>query len=125
MPGWIWILLVIFLLLVLVAGAIYVFRHAKAAIGLLTPLVHRAQTDMDAINRASQQPVGEREPIVLDRSLADVRQDYENAHVRLLQHKNERRARRDAERWPRWRDFGTAQEHTDDPQVRAGRRPEE
>lgn len=120
MPGWVWVLLVIFLLAMLVSGAVFVFRRGKAAIDLLTPLGHRAQEDMDAIRRAQDQPVPERQEIVLGRTLADVRSDYEDAHTDLLRHKNARKADRDASRWPRWAAFGTQDEQKDDPQVRRG-----
>lgn len=118
MPGWVWVLLVIFLLAVLVAGAVFVFLRGKAALDLLTPLGRRVRKDTAAIQEAQNQPAPEREQIVLGRPLADVRKDYEDAHTDLLRHKNARKADRDEARWPRWAAFGTPKEEKDDPQVR-------
>ncbi len=120
MPGWVWVLLVLFLIAVLIAGAVFVFLRGKAALGLLAPLGHRAQKDMAAIQEAQDQPAPERKQVVLGRPLADVREDYEDAHTDLLRHKNRRKAERDAARWPRWAAFGTQDEQKDDPQVRRG-----
>ena len=118
MPGWIWILLVVFLLIVLVCGIAYAIVRAKHAIEAVHPLAARFGHDMAAIQEAQDEPAPERKPIVMARSLSDAQQDYEDAHAALVSHKIERKAARDAQRWPRGAAFGTPAEQKDDPQVR-------
>lgn len=119
MPGWIWVCLVIFLLLVLVAGGLYVFLQVKKGLTQLSPLSRSFQKDLAQIRRASDEPAPQRKPIMLARSLSSMRQDYEDAHTSLLRHKNACKAQRDSPRWERWAVFGTADEQKTDPQVRA------
>lgn len=102
MPGWIWICLVVFLLLVLVGGTAYVFWRGRRALRHLSPVTKRVQKDLSQIREATDQPSGRGKLPVLARPLEDVRMDYEQAHMDLLRHKMKRREQRDASAWKRW-----------------------
>lgn len=104
MPGWIWVLLVLFMLAMIVAGGIYAFLKAKAAFGKLGGLNSHVQKAMEAIN-AEPEPREEHAP-ALTNPLAQSAQRYEEAHAARLDYKQAKRNRH-VITWRRWERFNT------------------
>ena len=105
MPGWIWVLLVIFMLSMLVGGAVFAIRHAMAAgrsIGRVS----------DDLNRHMPQPPATVQPQATDRTegpafalpLSQSTERYSQAHALVLQRKDRRR-RNHGLIWRRWKQF--------------------
>ena len=105
MPGWIWILLVIFMLAMLIGGAVYAIRHAMAAgrsIGRVS----------DDLSRRMPQPPVSGQSLATDRTegpafalpLSHSTERYSQAHAQVLQRKEQRR-RNHARIWRRWKQF--------------------
>ncbi|MBI0145133.1 MULTISPECIES: hypothetical protein [Bifidobacterium] len=105
MPGWIWIFLVIFMLAMLIGGAVYAIRHAMTAgrsIGRVS----------DDLNRHMPQPPVAGQSQATDRAegpafalpLSHSTERYSQAHAQVLQRREQRR-RNHARVWRRWKQF--------------------
>ena len=105
MPGWIWIFLVIFMLAMLIGGAVYAIRHAMTAgrsIGRVS----------DDLNRHMPQPPVAGQSQATDRAegpafalpLSQSTERYSQAHAQVLQRREQRR-RNHARVWRRWKQF--------------------
>lgn len=102
MPGWVWILLVIFLLVMLVAGAVYAIRHALAALHVVNETGGRIA---DVFARLEQEPTPkevETPSFVLPLEVSADR--YADAHSAVIRHQEETRSKHAAV-WKRWKTF--------------------
>lgn len=104
MPGWIWVILAVFMLVMIVAGGIFAFLKAKGAFSGLGELNARVQKDLSAI--------GEKEDLrspsapAVTHPLARTAERYADIHAATLDRKAARRARH-TEHWSRWEKFNT------------------
>jgi uncharacterized membrane protein len=113
MPGWIWVLLVIFLIAVIVSGCWYAFRHLRQGLASLTPLEQAAQKDLAQISSARDSAAQtSNKPLVLSRAIGDAASDYEEAHFHLVSHRQKIHDQRD-QRWARWARFNSDEELAD------------
>jgi uncharacterized membrane protein len=113
MPGWIWIILVLFLVTMIAVGLWYAFCHFRQALASLTPLQHTIQKDMNEISAVRDRAQhGSSKPLVLTHSVGQTAADYEEAHYRLVVHRQKAHNRRD-QRWARWARFNTDTELTE------------
>lgn len=108
MPGWVWVILVLFLVAMIALGVFYAFRHGSAALSSVAPEGRRIRKDLAALSDKETQP--DRKPLALERPVGQMAQDYEDAHYRLVRHRLQVRNHRDAENWRRWADFNTGRE---------------
>lgn len=103
MPGWVWILLVLFMIAMLVSGAVYAIIHAIRAgktVGQVGESVGRHMpqpVDKDARPRESTGPF-------FAQPLNKASERYSQAHADLLRRKNYKRDRH-ASAWARWKHF--------------------
>jgi flagellar basal body-associated protein FliL len=104
MPGWIWVLLVLFMIGMIIAGGIYAFLKAKGALSTLGGLGSHVQKAMEAMS-TEPEAIEAHAPAVTD-SLAQTAQRYEEAHTARLEHKQMKRNRHVAT-WRRWDRFNT------------------
>lgn len=104
MPGWIWVLLVIFMLVMIVAGAAYAFLKAKKSLSIAGALGSHVGKVMDKLGEEPEDSA----PHVpaLAQPLADTAKVYEDAHKSRLEYKQARRNKHTAT-WRRWEKFNT------------------
>ena len=102
MPGWIWVILVIFLFAMLIIGTIYVVRHAIAALRTVGTVGDRVDEVMSHISDGRPQ-TGEEQPI-FTQPLRTATDRYAEAHAKVIEHK-EQVQNRHAAIWKRWKSF--------------------
>ncbi|MCI1984123.1 MAG: hypothetical protein LKJ47_05060 [Bifidobacteriaceae bacterium] len=107
MPGWIWIILVVFMLIMIVGGAAYAFFKGLHTVRGLSTLGAHAQKDMAAM-QTEPQPRTQRNP-AFTQPLEDTAKAYEDAHLKRREYKAARRNRHVAT-WRRWEAFNTKRE---------------
>ncbi len=106
MPGWIWILLVIFMLAMLIGGAVYAIRHAMAAsrsIGRVSEDLNRHMPQPPAAGQ-SQATTDKTEGPAFALPLSQSTERYSQAHALVLQ-RNAQRRRNHGHIWRRWKQF--------------------
>ncbi|MFT8355897.1 MAG: hypothetical protein ABF780_03030 [Bifidobacterium aquikefiri] len=102
MPGWIWLLLVIFMIVVLIAGAAYVVFRALAAMRTATKL----STVIGAKIADAQSSSQDKEPQdpLLTQPLSVASDRYSQTHAEVLRRHN-RIHERHMRTWQQWRYF--------------------
>lgn len=104
MPGWIWIVLVIFMFAMLIAGGIYAFAKARAALGNLGGLSVHLRKVLEAVEQGAGDTPASLPAVT--KPLADTAERYENVHAQKLQRKQDRKARH-VQNWQRWEKFNS------------------
>lgn len=104
MPGWVWILLTLFMIAMLAIGAIYAILHAiraGKAMGQVGATIsqHMPQPPAGEAGRQDQ-PEGP----FFSQSLSKASSRYSQAHADLLRRKNSKRRNHEAV-WARWKHF--------------------
>lgn len=102
MPGWIWVILVIFLFAMLIIGTIYVVRHAVAALRTVGMVGGRVSEVMSRLGEEQPQS-GEEQPI-FTQPLRTATDRYAEAHAKVIEHR-EQVQNRHAAIWKRWKSF--------------------
>ncbi|NEG69125.1 hypothetical protein [Bifidobacterium choloepi] len=104
MPGWIWWILVAFLIVMLVIGVVYVVRHALGAMhklsavgGKVSDRVSQMGVDPDAVATAPEAPI-------FTQPLSVATERYSDAHAEIIEQRQARRERHMAT-WQRWLHF--------------------
>ncbi|MBT1177957.1 hypothetical protein JS532_10415 [Bifidobacterium callimiconis] len=102
MPGWVWVLLVIFLLAMLITGSVYAVRRALAALHAVNETGGRVA---DIFARLDQEPTtGDAEAPSFILPLEVSADRYADAHSVVIRHQEETRSRH-ATVWKRWKTF--------------------
>lgn len=102
MPGWIWIVLVAFLLVTLIVGGVYVIRHAISAMHVI------GRTGDEVSSRLSRLEADDHrqrnEPPMFTRPLAEAADRYARTQAHIMEHRDHVRNRHVAI-WKRWKTF--------------------
>lgn len=101
MPWWVWLLLVLFMIVMIVAGGAYAIRRAIAALHVASETGARIGERIARMGEPAETEPDDDAPIFTQplRTAAD---RYEQAHVGVILRKEARR-RRHVEAWKRWR----------------------
>jgi hypothetical protein len=95
------------MLVILIAGGVYVFLKGLHAYRGLGGLGARVQKDLSAMNIGSDQSDGEeRAAPAVTEPLSQTSRRYEDAHLQRLEYKRRRRNRH-TQTWARWERFNT------------------
>ncbi|PJM74776.1 hypothetical protein [Bifidobacterium simiarum] len=103
MPGWIWIVLVVFLFVVLIVGGVYVILHAIAAMHVIGGTGDRVA---QRLSRIESEGATERsaEPPAFTRPLSETAERYAATQARIIEHREQVHQRHVAA-WKRWKTF--------------------
>lgn len=102
MPGWVWVVLVIFFLVMLVSGIIYAVRHAISALHVVAGT---GDDITNALARLEQDPETREKQVPSFVLPIDVSAErYADAHSAVIRHQEEIRSRH-AAIWKRWKTF--------------------
>lgn len=104
MPGWIWVLLVIFMLVMIIAGAAYAFFKAKKSLPIAGALGSHVSKVMDKLGEEPEDSAPHVPAVA--QSLVDTAKAYEDAHKSRLEYKQARRNKHTVT-WRRWEKFNT------------------
>lgn len=103
MPGWIWWILAFFMILMVVIGAVYVLRHAMAAMRVISRVGAEAGKRTEAMSLHTNAKV-EVEPPLFTQPLRKASREYADAHAEVIERK-EARQNRYARTWAQWSQF--------------------
>lgn len=103
MPGWIWWILALFMIAMLVIGAIYVGRHAMAALRVINVVGSKASRPLGSMQVDTQAVADVPDPS-FTQPLKDTAEQYADAHAQVIERK-ERRQDRYAQTWNEWRQY--------------------
>lgn len=101
MPWWIWLLLVLFMIVMIAAGAVYAIRRAIAAMGVLSETGAKVGDRLARMGESAATEPDDDAPI-FTQPLSIAAGRYEQAHVGVILRKEAKR-RRHVEAWRRWR----------------------
>ncbi|BDR54644.1 hypothetical protein KIMH_07550 [Bombiscardovia apis] len=102
MTGWIWPILVVFMLVMLVCGAMYVFRRARDASRVATSLAAAIQQRLSAAQQT--EPTQADETPAFTQPLSASSDRYAQAHKRVIERKAQTRVRHEM-KWADWAHF--------------------
>ncbi|WP_158275731.1 hypothetical protein [Bifidobacterium catulorum] len=103
MPIWIWVILVVFLIAMTVAGLAYAIRHALSAWRTVADTGGRIAEVMSRLE-ATRQPSRKSEQPSFVQPLSMVAGRYADAHAEIIRHQ-ERKRDRHVLIWKRWKSF--------------------
>lgn len=103
MPWWVWLLLVLFMVAVLIAGAAYVCVHGYRAFKVAAALGERISKRCEDMSKTFVQPQDNGIPFFA-RPLKDAASRYTDAQVDVIRHHEMKRTRH-VQRWVRWQYF--------------------
>ncbi|MCH4208556.1 hypothetical protein [Bifidobacterium sp.] len=104
MPGWIWVVLVLFMLVVLVAGAAFVVVHAIRAMRVISDVGSAVNDRIAAMSERDESGETQNATAVFAQPLRTASERYAQAHSRVIARRM-RRHERHVERWTQWRTF--------------------
>lgn len=103
MPWWIWLVLVVFMLVMLIAGLAYAALHLWRAFGKVSRIGAVIGEHMAAFQDTApseEQP----EPPLFTQPLSVASERYSQAHAEVIRRREAKRGRH-VEAWTRWRRF--------------------
>ena len=100
MPWWIWLVLALFLLAMLVIGAVYVIMHALRALHVVGEVGERLSGPLAAMGEQQAEPAPAEDPSFAQ-PLREPLNRYIDAHAELLR-RRARKEDRHARTWGRW-----------------------
>lgn len=103
MPGWVWVVLACFFVIMLVLGTLFAFHHAKNAARTIKPVIEHTQEKLAQMKEQKSEDVDSLDPIFV-RPLDVAIDEYAAAHADVLARRDERRQRY-ATAWTRWSRF--------------------
>lgn len=103
MPWWVWLLLVLFMTAVLIAGVAYVCVHGYRAFKVAVALGGRISKRCEDMSKTSVRPQDDMTPFFA-RPLKDATDRYTDAQVDVIRHHELKRTRH-ARQWARWKNF--------------------
>lgn len=103
MPGWIWWILALFMILMLVIGAIYAIRHAMAAMRTVSAIGSQA-SERFALMQVDTHDIADVPAPSFTQPLKHTADQYADAHAQVIERK-ERRRDRHAQTWNHWRQY--------------------
>ncbi|ETY71563.1 hypothetical protein [Bifidobacterium moukalabense] len=103
MPWWIWLLLVLFMLAMIVAGCIYVVLHGYHAFKDIAQVGGRVGERFGAMQNTLPEEEANSAPF-FTRPLQDAANRYVDAHAQVIKRREAKRERHAAQ-WGRWNHF--------------------
>ncbi|KAB8295461.1 hypothetical protein [Bifidobacterium avesanii] len=100
MPWWIWLLLVLFMLVMLIAGVVYAGLRAVAALHAVAGVGEKVSAPLAAMGEQRPQPRQEQAPPFVE-PLNKPYDRYVAAHAEVLRRRAKKEDRR-ADVWRRW-----------------------
>lgn len=103
MPWWIWLLLVLFMLGMIIAGVMYVIVHALRGMRAISGTVSRAGDAIEAMGRPDDRQAAQFRPIFTE-PLSMAAERYADAHADVIRRRNRKRDRH-VRIWADWSTF--------------------
>ncbi|MDD6373064.1 MAG: hypothetical protein PUF97_01005 [Bifidobacteriaceae bacterium] len=103
MPGWGWAVLAVLMVVVIIAGLIYAYRHFIGAVETCGATLDNLATRFDKSSEPLDMPEKDTRPL-FTQPLGTAMDRYADAHVKVIERKDRKRERR-LHIWKSWLDF--------------------
>lgn len=103
MPGWIWLVLVVFMLAMLATGVLYVVVHAVRAVKKASAVGDAVSSTLGKMS-VDADAVAPGEPAIFTQPLSTAADRYSQAHAQVIR-RQEARRNRYAGIWSKWLHF--------------------
>lgn len=104
MPGWIWWILVAFLIVMLVIGVVYVVKHALAAVHKMSAVGSKVSDRLALMGIDPDAQESQAEPPIFTQPLSVASDRYADAQAEVMERRQARQERHYAT-WQRWAKF--------------------